>query len=208
MGNRFWRNGKMIRAGAIINGGWMRATVQERKMLKMAAAGMTALLLTASPLAYAQTPSNAAGSNATQDQLSESDAKTLTDVRVELVKDALQLTPDQQKLWPPVEAAIRNRAKNRFTRLYDFAGRAQELRAHPLQTLLNRDPVEFMQRRADALEQRSRDLKQLASAWQPLFQTLSQDQRRRMALLTVSVLRELRNGPEERSPDFYGVDEP
>jgi hypothetical protein len=185
----------------------MRATIQERKMLKMAAAGMTALLLTASPLAYAQMGPNATGSNATQDQLSESDAKTLTDVRIELVKAALQLTPDQQKLWPPVEAAIRNRAKNRFTRLYDFAGRVQELRAHPLQTLLNRDPIQFMQRRADALEQRSRDLKQLASAWQPLFQTLSPDQRRRMALLTISVLREARNGLEERSADFYDSDE-
>jgi hypothetical protein len=48
------------------------------------------------------------------------------------------------------------------------------------------------------LAQRSADLKRLADAWQPLYQTLSPDQRRRMALLTVFTIREMRNAVEER----------
>lgn len=183
-------------------------------MFKMAAAGATALLLTASPVthfAYAQPQAQPAQdqsqSQQAQGQLSDADARALTDARIEIVKDALQLTPSQQQLWQPVEDAIRNRAKNRVTRLYDFAGRAEDMRSHPLQTLMNRNPVELMQRRADALEQRSRDLKQLATAWQPLYQTLSRDQKRRMALLTISVIRQVRNGLQERQSDSYDMDD-
>ena len=64
--------------------------------------------------------------------------------------------------------------------------------------LRDRNPVEFLQRRADALSQRAADLKKLADAWQPLYSTLSPDQKRRMAFLAVFVLRELRSGMEQR----------
>jgi hypothetical protein len=64
--------------------------------------------------------------------------------------------------------------------------------------LRERNTVDFLQRRADALAQRSADLKRLADAWQPLYQTLSPDQKRRMALLTVFTIREMRNAVEER----------
>jgi hypothetical protein len=36
----------------------------------------------------------------------------LTDVRIDIVKIALKMTPDQEKYWPAVEDAIRARAKN------------------------------------------------------------------------------------------------
>lgn len=71
--------------------------------------------------------------------------------------------------------------------------------------LLTASPLAYAQ---IALGQRSRDLKQLADAWQPLYQTLSADQRRRVALLTIAVLRRLRDRAEEPAADFYDVDEP
>ena len=46
--------------------------------------------------------------------------------------------------------------------------------------------------------QRAADLKKLADAWQPLYPTLSQEQKRRMAALTIFVFREMRNGLEQR----------
>jgi hypothetical protein len=55
-----------------------------------------------------------------------------------------------------------------------------------------------MQRRAEALAQRAADLKKLADAWQPLYQTLSPEQKRRMAALAIFVLREMRNDVEQR----------
>jgi hypothetical protein len=41
-------------------------------------------------------------------------------------------------------------------------------------------------------------LKKLAEAWQPLYQTLTPDQKRRMAFLAIITLRDLRNGSEHR----------
>jgi hypothetical protein len=97
----------------------------------------------------------------------------MTDVRVNLVKAALQLTPDQEKLWPAVEDTIRTRAKNRQERVANAAARISELRDRtPIEILRDRDPIDFMHRRADALAQRSTDLKKLADAWQPLYSTL------------------------------------
>ena len=80
-----------------------------------------------------------------------------------------------------------------------MAARANELRDRtPLAVLRDRDPVSFLQRRADALAQRAADLKKLADAWQPLYATLSPEQKTRMAFLTIFVLRELRSGVEQR----------
>jgi hypothetical protein len=45
----------------------------------------------------------AQGSGPTQERLGDAEFKTLTDRRIEIVKFALQLTPDQSKYWPPVE---------------------------------------------------------------------------------------------------------
>ena len=87
-------------------------------MLKIVAAGATALFVTASPIAYAQTPSPSA---ATPERLNLADRNTLTDLRIDLVKAALQLTPDQQKYWPAVESAIRGRAEDRKARLAKIA---------------------------------------------------------------------------------------
>jgi hypothetical protein len=62
--------------------------------LKMIAAGVTALFVTTAPLAYAEQA-------ASQDRLTAADWEHLTDARIKIVKAALQLTPDQEKLWPP-----------------------------------------------------------------------------------------------------------
>jgi hypothetical protein len=64
-----------------------------------------------------------------------------------------------------------------------------------------------MQRRADALAQRSADLKKLADAWQPLYQTLEPDQKRRMALLTIVVLRHMGNVAERASQSEEGSED-
>jgi len=166
---------------------------QEVTIWKIATAGVTALFVTASPLAYAQTAAKAATPSAT-------DWNTLTDMRIDVVKAALKLTPDQEKYWPPIEDAIRARAKNRQARFAEVEKRVAELReGNPVEVLRNRDTVDFLQRRADALAQRSANLKKLAAAWEPLYKTLSPDQKQRMAFVTLYVLHEVRNAAEERT---------
>ena len=148
-------------------------------MLRIVTAGLTALFVTASPLAYAQTAASAA-------TLSGKDWNNLTDMRIDVVKAALQLTPDQEKYWPVIEGAIRERAKNRQGRFAEMEKRLTDVReGNPVEVLRNRDTVAFLQRRADALAQRSADLKRLADAWEPLYKTLSPDQKQRMAFLTL-----------------------
>lgn len=161
-------------------------------MRKRTAAAAIAFLITTSSVAYAAETSSTVGMR----QPSAADLNSLTDLRVNLVKAALQLTPDQEKYWPPLEEAIRTRAKNRQARLE----RVAELRDNgPMDALADRNPVDLMQRRADQLIQRGTDLKRVADAWQPLFKTLSQDQKKRMAFVTMVGVRAMRDVVEHRN---------
>jgi ABC-type transporter Mla subunit MlaD len=165
-------------------------------MLKMAVIGTTALFLCASSIANAQSSQTSAP--ASPERLNAADRNNLTDMRVDLVKAALQLTPEQEKLWPSVESAIRAGAEDRRARvakIQETVGRVSENR---VEALRNRDPIAFLQRRSEALAQRSADLDKLAEAWQPLYNTLSQEQRQRMAALAVFVLRDMSDVAERR----------
>jgi hypothetical protein len=166
-------------------------------MVKTLAAGITALFILTSPPVYAQATSDG--------ELSAADISALTDMRIDIVKAALQLTPDQEKYWPPIENAIRDRAKDRQARIAEAAKRTAERRdGNIVDTLRDRDPVDFMRRRANALEQRGADLKKLADAWAPLYQTLKPDQKKRMAYLALVVLRDMSDVREQRHARFEG----
>jgi hypothetical protein len=167
-------------------------------MLKTVVIGTTALFLTASSIANAQSSQTSSPTPAPQ-RLNANDQNTLTDMRVDLVKAALQLTPEQEKYWPAVESAIRAGAEDRKARIAKIQGtvgmRADESR---IEVMRNRDPIAFLQRRSQALAQRSADLDKLAEAWQPLYNTLSQEQRQRMAGLAIFVLREMSDAADRR----------
>jgi hypothetical protein len=168
-------------------------------MLKIVVAGTTALFLTASPIANAQTSQASSPATATPERLNAADRNTLTDLRIDLTKAALQLTPDQEKYWPAVESAIRARAEDRRARLAkigETVGRRTD--QNSVEGIRNRDPVAFLQRRSEALAQRSADLDKLAEAWQPLYKTLSPEQRQRMGALALFVLHDMSDVVERR----------
>jgi LTXXQ motif family protein len=153
-------------------------------MFKTAAAGITALFVAASPFAYAQ--GQMANPQGTQNTGQLGEPSDITDLRIEVVKAALQLTPNQEQYWPPIEQAIRTRAQHRVARLQNLADRASDLsNSSAVETAVNRNPIDFLHRRADILAQRSADLKKLGDAWQPLYQVLSPDQKRRLGLVRV-----------------------
>ena len=165
-------------------------------MLKLWSAGMTALavVIAGSSLGYAQGPAGPASQRVTA-----ADLNALTDARVNLVKAALQMTPDQEKYWPAIEEAIRSRAKERQTRLEGAAARVDERSERSrIEAVRDRNPIEFLNRRSDALTQRAAGLKKLATAWQPLYQTLTPDQKRRLGFVAIVALRELRDAAEQR----------
>ena len=166
-------------------------------MMKIVVVGTTALFLTASSIANAQTAQTS--SPATPERLNSADRNTLTDMRIDLVKAALQLTPEQEKYWPAVESAIRQGADDRKARLakvQETVGKRVE--QNSVENLRNRDPIAFLQRRSEALAQRSADLDKLAEAWQPLYKTLSPEQRKRMGALATLVLHDMSDVIERR----------
>jgi len=172
-------------------------------MLKLVTTGVTALFVTASPIVYAQAPFAGAA-----ERLGAADVNTLTDARINIVKTALQLTPDQEKLWPALENAMRARADDRKARIENMKKDAAELRGHNLSDVLrDRNPADFLNRRADALSQKAADLKKLADAWQPLYQTLSSDQKQRLAHVEMVVLRDLKRAHEHRRVQSEEEDE-
>ena len=150
-------------------------------MSKTVAVGLTALFVTASSLAYAQSPSATTTTGGSQESArpSAADLNALTDARIGIVKAALQLTPEQAKYWPAVEEAIRNRAMGMQVRL---AARRQRDQG-------DSDIVDVVRHRADALAQRSAELKQLADAWQPLSATLTSEQKQRLRFFATNILR-------------------
>ena len=167
-------------------------------MLKTVVIGTTALFLAASSVANAQS-SQTSSPATTPERLTKADRNTLTDMRVDLVKAALQLTPEQEKLWPAVESAIRARAddrKGRVAKVQETVGKRAD--QNPAEAMKNRDPIAFLQRRSEALAQRSQNLDRLAEAWQPLYNTMSQEQRQRMAALGIFVLHEMSDAVDRR----------
>jgi hypothetical protein len=174
-------------------------------MLKTVAVAMTAFVVAASPAAHAQNAKNATVGVASSQDV---DWKALTDTRIHVIKAALQLTPAQEKLWPAVEEAIRFRAQNRQERLAKIKERVEAMHDRgPGASLSDRNPVEFLNRRASALAQRSAGLKKLAEAWDPLYRTLDADQKGRMRFVTMLMLTEVRDAVNQARHDDESDDD-
>jgi hypothetical protein len=162
--------------------------IKEILMLKTGIAGLAAIFVTASLTCSQAATATTAGQEEQRGRLSSADLNALTDARIGIVKAALQLTPEQTKYWPALEEAIRNRAAGRQNRV----GALMRLREEK-----DIDPIELVRHRADALAQRSAELKQLAAAWQPLYSSLSSDQKQRLETLAVHILRILPTALQE-----------
>ncbi len=149
-------------------------------MRKTIVAGLTALALASPSLAYAQ-ETQAPQSAAEQDRWgpgdrwrpTAEDMKAFTDARIAGLKAGLQLTPDQEKKWPAVEQAIRDMAKARQERMAAWRERKDE----------KVDAIARLRARADAMTQRAADLRKLADVSEPLYQSLTDDQKRRLRFL-------------------------
>src|SRR6202161_4954436 len=80
-------------------------------MKKILLAGVAAIAIAGSSLAYAHHHEWLHHA-----RMSPEDRAAFADARIAAVKAGLKLTPDQEKLWPPVEAAARDFAKLRIDR--------------------------------------------------------------------------------------------
>jgi hypothetical protein len=151
-------------------------------MWKAMLAGTTALTIAGASLVYAQqTPPTQPGRDTAQQRprLTAEDRAALTDARIAGLKAGLRLTPAQEKNWPAVEGALRERDKLRTERFEQF----RKLREQADASQRERNMVEGMRTRADAMTTEAATLKRLAEAVDPLYKSLDDAQKQRFAML-------------------------
>jgi LTXXQ motif family protein len=141
-------------------------------------AGVTMLAIAGSTVVYAQQHRSWVHDHM---WTSPEDRAAFADARIAAVHAGLRLTPDQEKLWPPLEAAVRDYAKIRIDRANarmaarsDDASDAQKAD----------DPVARLRQRADNMATSAAALKKIADAADPLYKTLDDGQKRRLRILT------------------------
>src|ERR1700753_2655473 len=128
-------------------------------MKKVLLAGVAAIAIAGSSLAYAQHREWFH-----HQRMSPEDRAAFADARIAAVKAGLKLTPDQEKLWPPVEAAVRDYAKLRIDRAN---ARISAERDAPSDAQRPDDPVARLRARADRMAATAAVLKRIADASDP-----------------------------------------
>jgi hypothetical protein len=114
-------------------------------------------------------------------RFSPEDRAAFADARIAAVHAGLKLSADQEKLWPPVESAVRDFAKLRI----DRANARMNARPDDGQDARTPDdPVTRLRERADNMATTATALKKIADAADPLYKTLDDGQKRRLAVLT------------------------
>ena len=148
-------------------------------MKKFAIAGMAALAIAASTAVYAN--QGWLREHMHHMRLSPEDRAALLDARIAAVHAGLKLTPDQDKLWPPVESAVRDFAKLRMDRA-NARMNAQQNQSPDAQQ--DENPIARLRERAETMAGSAEAMKKIADAADPLYKTLDDGQKRRLAILT------------------------
>lgn len=163
-------------------------------MLKYALAGALALGIGGTTLVYAQTRGDGPRHFQFRDSMNAQDRSAFVDARIAAVKAGLRLTPDQEKNWPAVETAVRDLVKIRDDQ--------REARRSARNSDRQTDPIERLRANADSMAALAGGMKRVAEAADPLYKSLDDGQKRRLALLTRAGMREgFRDGARERMMD-------
>jgi hypothetical protein len=140
-------------------------------MWKTVLAGTAAIAIAGTTLAFAQ-QGPGFRDHAHRWRPSAQDMAAFSDARIAALHAGLKLTPDQEKNWPAMEAALRDLAKQRSER---FAARASADKP--------KTPIERLELRAQAMSDRGAALKKLADAADPLYNSLDEAQKHRFMVL-------------------------
>ena len=113
-------------------------------------------------------------------RMNPEDRAAFADARIAAVHAGLKLNADQEKLWPAVETAVREFAKLRI----DRANARMDARRDDSSQQKPDDPVTRLRERADNMATSAAAMKKIADAADPLYKTLDDGQKRRLAVLT------------------------
>ena len=113
-------------------------------------------------------------------RMNPEDRAAFADARIAAVHAGLKLSAEQEKLWPPVETAVREFSKLRI----DRANARMNAPKDDSSQQKPDDPVARLRDRADNMATTATALKKIADAADPLYKTLDDGQKRRLAVLT------------------------
>jgi hypothetical protein len=160
----------------------MLTQVQEEvRLRKLALVGVAALAIAGSTAVYAQYRPWFR-EHMQHMRFTPEDRAAFADARIAAIHAGLKLTPDQEKLWPPVEAAVRDFAKMRIDRANARmkADADNQQKDQPK----DEDPLVRLRERADNMATTATALKKIADTADPLYKTLDEGQKRRLTVLT------------------------
>ena len=103
------------------------------------------------------------------------DRAAFLDARIAALKAGLELNADQEKNWPALEFAMRDLAKERAARFEAW----KESRGENC----DMSPVDRLAHASERLSAHAADLRKLAGAAKPLYDSLDDSQKRRFAIL-------------------------
>jgi hypothetical protein len=113
-------------------------------------------------------------------RMNPEDRAAFADARIAAVHAGLKLNADQEKLWPAVETAVREFSKLRI----DRANARMDASKDDSTAQKPDDPVSRLRERADNMAASAAAMKKIADAADPLYKTLDDGQKRRLAVLT------------------------
>jgi hypothetical protein len=113
-------------------------------------------------------------------RMNPEDRAAFADARIAAVHAGLKLSAEQEKLWPLVETAVREFSKLRIDRANARMSAAQGDASQQKPD----DPVARLRERADNMATSAAAMKKIADAADPLYKTLDDGQKRRLAVLT------------------------
>ena len=114
-------------------------------------------------------------------RMNPEDRAAFADARIAAVHAGLKLTADQEKLWPPVESAVRDLVKLRIDRANARMKAQDDAQGQPKP---EDNPVARLREHADNMAASAAAMKKIADAADPLYKTLDEGQKRRLAVLT------------------------
>jgi hypothetical protein len=133
------------------------------------------LSLISAPVVASAAESDQQPSRAERMQHWAADRETMLDAKLAGMKVGLGLTADQEKLWAPFESAVKDADKSRM----DAMGQMIRMRSQDERM----SPIDHLDAMADRLSQGATNIKKIAEAAKPLYESLDESQKHKFGML-------------------------
>ena len=146
-------------------------------MMRFAPFLITALVLSAGVLSAKAAPMDQGSAPMAMERMQHwaADHQALSDAKLAGLKAGLKLTPDQEKLWEPFEAAVRDAAKTRMEHMREMMDRMRGMMGEDAE---RRSPVDHLEMMAAHLSEAASALTKIADTAKPFYASLDDSQKR------------------------------